>query len=251
MKKRKNHTVIIALFVAMILCVVNVQAQIRVGGNTAPNRNAVLDLNINDTTNGSAGLLLPRLALVSTANPSPLTLHVAGMQVYNTVTAGNVTPGIYFNDGTKWIRVGIEDTQIELPANIEPTERHIEIELNEIITTQSKIFHGITIPLSTGLVIVNIRPVFDYDINTRNFLTVTPSAKISDDGTSIHWRVRIQNNNIFEDGAIKLKSVVISYFCTGKDLLAREEQPGIFSSSPDPGVKYVHSTINKIILVGQ
>ena len=257
MKMKKDHIIRIALFLAIILCVINIQAQIRVGGHTAPNRNAVLDLNANDTAIGSMGLLLPRVALTATSNPSPLTMHVAGMQVYNTATSGDVTPGIYYNNGAKWMRlIDIEHSPDDgkTPIIVAPTERHIEIELNETITTQSKILHGITDPLSTELVIVNIKPIFENDINSRNLLTVTPSARLADDGKSVHWRVRIQNNNIFEDGSITLKSVVVSYFCIGEDLLSKAEQIGGSSSTPayrDPHVKYVNSTKNTVILVGQ
>ncbi len=55
------------------------------------------------------GFLMPRVALVSTTLPNPLTAHVAGMSVYNIATAGsapnNVVPGIYYNDGNKWQQV--------------------------------------------------------------------------------------------------------------------------------------------------
>lgn len=60
-----------------------------------------------DLTLGSSdkGLLLNRVSLTATANATPLVAHVAGMVVYNTATAGDVTPGYYYNDGTKWVRV--------------------------------------------------------------------------------------------------------------------------------------------------
>ena len=70
-------------------------------GTTSPNSDAVLDI-----TSTTSGLLLPRLALANTTNPSPLSADVAGMLVYNTATAGNVTPGFYYNDGTNWVRLG-------------------------------------------------------------------------------------------------------------------------------------------------
>ncbi|MDP2175818.1 MAG: hypothetical protein Q8K70_07915 [Bacteroidota bacterium] len=77
-------------------------AQIKVGDNpTTINANSVLEL---ESTN--KGLLLPRVALTGTSSASPLSAHVAGMTVYNTATAGNVTPGYYFNDGNAWIRIG-------------------------------------------------------------------------------------------------------------------------------------------------
>jgi hypothetical protein len=34
-----------------------------------------------------------------------MTAHVAGMTIYNTATTGDVTPGLYYNDGTQWIKI--------------------------------------------------------------------------------------------------------------------------------------------------
>src|SRR5690554_1177306 len=68
------------------------------------NENAVLDVQ-----SSNKGLLLPRLELTATNNVAPLSAHVEGMTVYNTATAGAgetaVTPGYYYNDGTKWVRI--------------------------------------------------------------------------------------------------------------------------------------------------
>lgn len=79
--------------------------QQKIGDNpTIINPNAALQVD-----SASKGFLLPRLALTATNNFAPLTAHVAGMTVYNTVTAGvapnNVTPGYYYNDGTQWVRI--------------------------------------------------------------------------------------------------------------------------------------------------
>ncbi len=86
-----------------------VNAQMSVGTSAAPNANAVLDL----VSGGNRGLLLPRVALQATNLAAPLSAHVAGMHVYNTVAAGtapnNVTPGEYYNDGTRWQRVAIAE----------------------------------------------------------------------------------------------------------------------------------------------
>ncbi|WP_312510157.1 hypothetical protein [Chryseobacterium culicis] len=78
-------------------------AQVGVGMQS-PNANAQLDI-----TSTNKGFLLPRVALVATNNPAPLTSHVAGMTVYNTATntsaaANPVYPGEYYNDGTQWQR---------------------------------------------------------------------------------------------------------------------------------------------------
>ena len=65
---------------------------------SAPDANAGLDVNFPDK-----GILIPRVALTSTISASPLSGYVAGMMVYNTSTTGDVTPGFYYCDGSKWI----------------------------------------------------------------------------------------------------------------------------------------------------
>ena len=73
-------------------------------GTTTPNADALLEINSTVATPG--GVLLPRMALTMTTNPAPLSADVAGMIVYNTATAGDVTPGFYYNDGAVWVRLG-------------------------------------------------------------------------------------------------------------------------------------------------
>ncbi|NDV45556.1 hypothetical protein D0T49_00620 [Paludibacter sp. 221] len=84
------------------------KAQVTIGADASPNTNAVLDLRANYETGKYGGLLLPRVALRAVNNAYPLTAHVQGMVVYNTANAGSnensVTPGVYYNNGSKWIR---------------------------------------------------------------------------------------------------------------------------------------------------
>ncbi|MDR0682755.1 MAG: hypothetical protein LBG15_13055 [Dysgonamonadaceae bacterium] len=85
----------------------SVNAQVTIGTDADPDPSAILDLNTTDK-----GLLLPRIALLSTGKAFPLISHVEGMTVYNTAVSGYgttaVTPGIYFNNGSKWVRMGEE-----------------------------------------------------------------------------------------------------------------------------------------------
>ena len=69
-----------------------------VAQNNLPNKDAILEL---ESTN--KGLLFSRISLKSSKDPSPLAAHTAGMMVYNTQSISDVVPGIYYNDGTKWI----------------------------------------------------------------------------------------------------------------------------------------------------
>lgn len=77
------------------------QAQVKVSNTaTAANPNAMLEI---EATN--KGLLLPRLSLVSTTLAAPLSSFVKGMLVYDTATINDITPGMYYCDGVKWIKV--------------------------------------------------------------------------------------------------------------------------------------------------
>ncbi|MEB2773676.1 tail fiber domain-containing protein [Algoriphagus sp. D3-2-R+10] len=75
-------------------------------GTPTPNPDASLELGASDK-----GLLLNRVALTGTADPAPLSAHVTGMTVYNIATAGDVTPGYYYNNGTEWVRIGNPDEE--------------------------------------------------------------------------------------------------------------------------------------------
>ena len=91
----KNKQIGLAtLLLSAVLLSVPLKAQVTIGDQTAPDVNAVLDLR----SNTKLGLLLPRLPLQATNLAAPLSAHVAGMVVYNTITAGDVTPGFYYDD---------------------------------------------------------------------------------------------------------------------------------------------------------
>lgn len=82
-------------------------SQVKIGGtDNTPNKDALLEIE------GNKGLLLPRLALKNTNDKSPLSAHVEGMTVYNTAKTGNVTPGFYYNDGAKWIKMVTTDDKV-------------------------------------------------------------------------------------------------------------------------------------------
>lgn len=70
-------------------------SQVKIGGQPTINPDAMLEIE-------GKGFLLPRLALESTSDASPLSEHVAGMTVYNTENRNDVKPGFYYNDGVKW-----------------------------------------------------------------------------------------------------------------------------------------------------
>jgi hypothetical protein len=75
-------------------------AGISPAGTIPPDPAAGLDINFS-----GKGFLIPRLGLTGISSSFPLPAHVAGIVIYNTSTSGDVTQGLYFDDGTKWIPV--------------------------------------------------------------------------------------------------------------------------------------------------
>ncbi len=102
MKKKRLYQIMTAGIFCMIICYSPaVFAQVKIGNNPKSiNKDAVVEM---ESTN--KGLLLPRLALSATTNAAPLSSFVQGMFVFNTATANDVTPGMYYSDGAKWIKV--------------------------------------------------------------------------------------------------------------------------------------------------
>ena len=97
------------LIIALLLASIGGFSQsvgINATGNP-PNANAGLDVDFT-----TKGMLIPRVALTNTSSFAPLSAHVAGMIVYNTATTGDVTPGFYCNNGTRWVP--------SLPAGVSP-----------------------------------------------------------------------------------------------------------------------------------
>jgi len=99
------------LLLLMGLGAAGVKAQVRIGGNTAPSKAAVLDLNATDATNtGTGGLVLPRVNL--TSNTMQLTTGVAnvtGTMVYDvTATLGMI--GVYCWNGNNWVLASLPST---------------------------------------------------------------------------------------------------------------------------------------------
>jgi len=101
----------------LFLCLgtADVNAQVRIGGNTAPQGAAVLDLNADNTATpaGNKGALaLPRVSLASATAQLNGTTPITGMLVYN--TNATLGAGIYVWSGSSWVMInggnGLMDT---------------------------------------------------------------------------------------------------------------------------------------------
>ncbi|MFC0779214.1 hypothetical protein [Flavobacterium sp. HJSW_4] len=109
------------LFVAACFSYNGASAQTKIGGiEGAVDSGAYLQLGDNG---GTKGLLLPRVALTATNVWGLDGTIINGMTVYNTATAGSggttVSPGYYYNDGTKWVRMA-DAAAVTAPVNNEP-----------------------------------------------------------------------------------------------------------------------------------
>lgn len=98
-------------------------AQVTIGSVLSPNKDALLDLQEEGVT--TKGLLLPRVALQQTTSFAPMKAHTQGMVVYNTATATDVTPGYYYNNGTRWMRLyTVSDSFFYMPSTVLPTDEN-------------------------------------------------------------------------------------------------------------------------------
>ena len=106
---KNMRKVLFLLLFLLVLGAAGTNAQVRIGGDEAPNEVTILDLNTDDDTNdGTKGLALPRVQLESDdAKLDGVTKNLDGMLVYN--TGGSLSAGVYFWNGTNWI-IGLTDT---------------------------------------------------------------------------------------------------------------------------------------------
>jgi hypothetical protein len=119
------------IFVLFIVCSVQIKAQVKIGLNpTAANSDAMLEI---EATN--KGFLLPRLALVSTTSAAPLGNFVKGMVVFDTVTVNDITPGMYYSDGVKWIKVNAGGGTVSTTTSVQKKMDVVAITGQTVFTT--------------------------------------------------------------------------------------------------------------------
>lgn len=124
------------LLFAILAISFSVQAQVTIGAGEVPHQDALLDLKENEAGTSTKGMLLPRVALTATNKTLPLNTvneddhsTLNGMIVYNTTdntgqTGPNlVYPGLYMNDGLRWVRMVPQNTIFfYAPAIVVPTD---------------------------------------------------------------------------------------------------------------------------------
>lgn len=94
----KKH-LLLCLFIATAMLSSQAQTAISATG-TPPDASAMFDVSATDK-----GMLIPRVALTSTAASAPITSPLTSLLVYNTAAVSDVTPGYYYWNGTTWTRL--------------------------------------------------------------------------------------------------------------------------------------------------
>lgn len=121
----KHFLLLVTLFV--IAGAAPLRAQMTLGSTAAPNAGALLDAgNITASAKSYRGVLLPQVALTSTAvyglNTLSQAIAVNGMIVYNTLPAGSgltaVVPGIYVWQNNAWQRVTVSASTVDQTATV-------------------------------------------------------------------------------------------------------------------------------------
>jgi hypothetical protein len=125
MKKLSLFIIVTSLLLSPLF--MNIIAQVTIGSSVQPDNNSLLDLKEDGTTlKSTKGLLMPRVYLSNLVSPSPLVEHVEGIIVYNLQETDILHPGLYKNDGTRWIPMqlpndGLEGQVLEIdPVTLAP-----------------------------------------------------------------------------------------------------------------------------------
>ncbi|RYY47814.1 MAG: hypothetical protein EOO06_11785 [Chitinophagaceae bacterium] len=104
MSKITKNIIAITILVLGTTAVTNAQVTSqKIGTNpTVKDPSAVLEVE-----HASKGILFPRVLLSSTTVAAPVTAPANGLTVFNTATAGDVTPGYYYwsTAATRWVRM--------------------------------------------------------------------------------------------------------------------------------------------------
>jgi len=166
MKKIYLISVILILFVNIRLTAQNISISDVIH---APEPSAVLDV-----YSTSKGLLVPRVSLTATTDTTTIKAPVVSLLVFNTATAGDVTPGYYFWTGSAWVRI-VSGSGSETNAIISSIKGLIK---------------------SDGTIISAAVPGVDYLTPDGNAATVTTNANLTGEVTSIGNTTTITNKAV-------------------------------------------------------
>ena len=184
-----------------------VKAQVTIGSQYDPDPNALLDLKQNLDKSSTRGFLLPRVKFVGTSVSTPLSEPIEGMFVYNIADnpsgsdgTDGVTEGIYYNDGTKWIRVSSSDnsTFFYMPPFLLPTDP------NDLISTA-------TYDSSTQTFSVNLYNEYYSQFKLTSTASSTRSGVASLPvlpSTALEYFITYYDNSVFSDVTVDATGIL-------------------------------------------
>ncbi len=144
-----NQNYLLLLLVGILGSCPSVFSQLKIGENPKSiNADAILDL---ESVN--KGFLLPRIGLVSTNVSTPLKRFTSGMVVYNTSNSNDLSPGLYYCDGTKWIKAS--NTTTSSPPTPSNQLNNVQIIIENVATDGQTLF-------KTPSLITNINKILLY-----------------------------------------------------------------------------------------
>ena len=155
-----------------------------------------------DVTSTNDGILVPRVALTITTSALPLTAPTTSEMVYNTATVNDVTPGFYYWDGTKWVRIisGINNdwtttgnSGTTAGTNFIGTTDAIDLRIKTAATDRWNISNANSGQLQSYSLGTAALPTYSWqgDQNTGMFSSGADNLAFSTNGTE---KVRINNN---------------------------------------------------------
>jgi hypothetical protein len=157
----KSNILSLLVFTAIFAYTTTTQAQVGIG-TASPNASAQLEI-----SSSSKGFLPPRVTLTGTADATTIASPATGLMVYNTATAGtapaNVTPGIYYYDGSKWQRV----------INQQPDAT---VEFDKATPTTTGVVFTPNTPTSKDVIYVSTVDNSQWTYNGTAYVTFTPPA---------------------------------------------------------------------------
>ncbi len=144
-----NQNYLLLLLVGILGSCPSVFSQLKIGENPKSiNADAILDV---ESVN--KGFLLPRIGLVSTNVSTPLKRFTSGMVVYNTSNCNDLSPGLYYCDGTKWIKAS--NTTTSSPPTPSNQLNNVQIIIENVATDGQTLF-------KTPSLITNINKILLY-----------------------------------------------------------------------------------------
>ena len=110
--------------------------------NSAPNASAMLDVSATNK-----GVLIPRIALTGTTDATTITTPTTSLIIYNSATVSDVTPGFYYWNGSRWVRLTSGADQglwTENAGNLFPTTLSNNVGIGTITPNQKLHVKGIS-----------------------------------------------------------------------------------------------------------